>query len=506
MPARAKAVTKPNHTDALSGAEDVTGRLVNVLSELGDLNGRLLQEIRERQKAEETLREREETIRALLNAPNETALLIDTEGMILAANETALKRLGAHAAKTLGIKAEDLVGLCVYDLFPPVLSKKRRHRNERVIRTGKPGRFQDERDGAWFDYSIYPVHGANKAVVGLAIFTRDVTEVKKGELALKESQETVKALLNAPTEAALLIDAGGTILALNEMARKRLSSHAGKHVDQDQFIGKSVYNLFPGSLANTRRERNDEVLRSGRPARYEDQRGRHWFDNSTYPVHGPDGSVTGLAIFTRDITTQKQAEATIRHMAYHDTLTGLPNRAAFNLRFETAINDAAASGKGLAVLSLDLDGFKRINDTLGHSAGDSLLQALADRLRDLVREGDTAARLGGDEFSIIFPGISEARLAGEIAGRIVRSVRAPFDIDGNVVSASTSIGISLFPVHGTRPADLLKKADAAMYVAKQAGRNRYHLFSEGDGRIVRSRTSRSASSEAPRTRRVASNA
>lgn len=458
-----------NHTD-------LAGKIAGLLAELQEVNERLLSEVAERKKAESALRQREQTIRALLNAPQDTALLIDKKGIILAANETALLRLGAHATKTLGADAGELVGQSVYDLFPSKLGELRKKRNMKVMRTGKPARYEDEREGKWFDNSIYPVRGPRGAVVGLAIFSKDITEAKRGEHALRESQETVKALLNAPTDSALLIDPDGRILALNEMAAARLSRHVGEELTMEVLRGRCVYDLFPAELAERRRKRNDAVVRTGSRARFEDERDGAWFDNSTYPVLSSDGRVTALAIFTRDITEQKQAEQMMKRLAYHDPLTGLPNRTAFQIRFSAALADARSRKKGLAVMALDLDRFKSINDSLGHTAGDHVLQALGDRLVALLRAGDTAARMGGDEFVVILPGINQERHAREVAERIIAAVRRPFLIDGQKVTAATSIGIALFPRHGDDPGTLLHSADQAMYRAKEQGTNQHKLF------------------------------
>lgn len=472
--ARAKAVAPG--ANGRRKTTNLAGEVASLLNELQQVNERLLSEVAERKKAEVALREREQTIRALLNAPQDTALLIDKKGIILAANETALLRLGAHAAKTLGADAGDLVGQCVYDLFPENLGDLRRKRNSSVMKTGKPARYEDERDGKWFDNSIYPVRGPRGAVVGLAIFSKDITESKQGERALRESQETVKALLNAPTDAALLIDPNGKILALNDMASARLSRHVGEELTQEMLRGRCVYDLFPTEIAGRRRQRNDSVVRTGHPVRFEDQRDGAWFDNSTYPVLNAHGQVTALAIFTRDITGQKQAEQVMKRLAYHDSLTGLPNRTAFQVRLSANLADARSRKKGLAVMALDLDKFKSINDTLGHTAGDDVLRSLGERLVELLRSGDTAARMGGDEFVIILPGIDQDNHALEVAERIIAAVREPFMIEGQRIMAATSVGIALFPRHGDDPTTLLRAADQAMYRAKEQGTNQYKLF------------------------------
>ncbi|MFQ5472280.1 MAG: diguanylate cyclase domain-containing protein, partial [Dehalococcoidia bacterium] len=277
------------------------------------------------------------------------------------------------------------------------------------------------------------MRGPRGAVVGLAIFSRDITEMKRSEDALRESRETVKALLNAPTDAALLIDPSGTILALNQNAADRLSRHARRKLPLEKLVGRCVYDLFPADLADTRRARNDEVVASGTPARFEDARNGRWYDNSTYPVLGPTGDVISLAIFTRDITDQKIAEQMMKKLAYQDSLTGLPNRTAFQIRFAASLADARRRKTGLAVMAFDLDKFKSVNDKLGHAAGDALLKKFGARLLAQIRDGDTAARIGGDEFVLVLPGITTEKHAGEVAQRIIAAVKKPTTIEGHTV-------------------------------------------------------------------------
>jgi len=453
-------------------------RISGLLAKLQNVNKRLIEEVAARRKAEAALREREQMIRALLNAPKDTALLIDKTGTILAANETALKRLGTYASKTVGVNGNKLVGQRVYDLFPEEIAKKRRARNLKVMRTGKPGRYVDQRDGSWYDNSIYPVRGSRGTIVGLAIFSKDITDMKRSEEALRHSQETVKALLNAPTDAALLIDPKGDILALNANAADRLSRHNGRKMFQEKLVGKCVYDFFPADLAVDRRARNDEVVTSGKPARFEDERRGLWYDNSTYPVLSPTGGVTALAIVTRDITDQKIAEQMMKKLAYRDPLTKLANRAAFQMRFAASLARAQSRGGSLAVMTLDLDKFKSINDTLGHAAGDSLLRELGARLLTQIRDGDIAARIGGDEFVLVLTGIATAKHASDVAKRILTAIRKPLDIDGHTVCPSSSIGIALYPQHGAYPESLLSCADQAMYRAKEQGTNGHLVFSK----------------------------
>lgn len=173
---------------------------------------------------------------------------------------------------------------------------------------------------------------------------------------------------------------------------------------------------------------------------------------------------------------RKQAAETIRHLAYHDSLTSLPNRMLFRDRFLHALALAHRKKEMLAMLFLDLDRFKKINDTLGHAAGDRLLQAVAERLKKTLREGDTIARLGGDEFMILLSGVKAVEDAAKVAEKILYAIRPSFMIDGHELHITTSIGISLYPYDGQDTDTLVKNADIALYRAKEYGRNNYQLY------------------------------
>jgi len=185
---------------------------------------------------------------------------------------------------------------------------------------------------------------------------------------------------------------------------------------------------------------------------------------------------SGMVCVVRDITERTYAEEQIKHLAYHDALTNLPNRLLFKDRLTVALSHAQREGARLAVLFLDLDRFKVINDSLGHNIGDQLLQAVAARVHACVRESDTVARLGGDEFTVLLPRLHRSDDAAPIAAKIIEAVRYPFHIEGREFFTTTSIGISLFPEDGTDAETLIKNADTAMYQAKELGRDNYQLF------------------------------
>lgn len=178
-----------------------------------------------------------------------------------------------------------------------------------------------------------------------------------------------------------------------------------------------------------------------------------------------------------EVVERKRAEEAVKHMAYHDALTGLPNRVLFHDRLQQAIALADRNRRSAAVLMLDVDHFKEVNDELGHDVGDALLKAVAIRLRTLVRKSDTVARMGGDEFTLVLPEAAKPEDAAEVAEKIVGAFQNVFVLNGREVHVTTSVGAAMYPEDGESATALMKSADIAMYQAKQAGRNGYRLYS-----------------------------
>lgn len=199
-------------------------------------------------------------------------------------------------------------------------------------------------------------------------------------------------------------------------------------------------------------------------------------DQTITPIRDDTGSVTHFLAIQNDITERKRQTERDHYLAYHDDLTNLPNRALFMGVLQHAINHARQSGRSLALLFLDLDGFKPINDTLGHPIGDRLLIAVSERLSAAVRKSDTVARVGGDEFAIIQTDLQDAGIAASLADKLLQSLAQPFRVDGQRVRTTASIGIAVFPADGDKPEELLMKADKAMYGAKHRGRNQYTFY------------------------------
>lgn len=194
------------------------------------------------------------------------------------------------------------------------------------------------------------------------------------------------------------------------------------------------------------------------------------------PIRGEEGEITHFISILEDITAQKETEARIHRMAHFDALTDLPNRALFYDRLQQVLAQAKRGGHSSALMFLDLDRFKTVNDTLGHHVGDLLLQEVARRVRACVRESDTVARLGGDEFTVLLHEVVDRESAAIVARKIIAAFVEPFQLDGHELRSSTSIGISLYPLDADECEELVKCADSAMYEAKQQGRNNYRFF------------------------------
>lgn len=203
-----------------------------------------------------------------------------------------------------------------------------------------------------------------------------------------------------------------------------------------------------------------------------------WLYFTAAPLQDEDGKTIGAIETLQDITSQKEQEEKIIHQAHFDNLTGLPNRFLALDRLNLLIQEAERNSKKLAVLFIDLDDFKKVNDTLGHAIGDELLIQAADKLRSVIRGSDTIGRLGGDEFIVLINNLEDALEVRPIAEKLLKSFRDVFKVEKRELLLTTSIGISLYPDDGTEPEQLLRNADSAMYHSKNEGRNAYHFFTE----------------------------
>jgi len=243
----------------------------------------------------------------------------------------------------------------------------------------------------------------------------------------------------------------------------------------EEAYGKRIEDVYPPSKAASLTSMYRQAVESGVPVHHTSE-GEVIGESILSPAFNKDGVCTHVFSVTRDITERKQLESRLKFMAYHDVLTGLPNRRLLFIHLQNALAAAKANDEMVAVLYLDCDDFKQVNDTWGHNAGDLFLQMLAERLKTCVREGDTVARLGGDEFVIILTAIQSQRQVEKVAKRILQALQQSWTIEEGTFHSTTSIGIALYPTTASDADQLLCYADKALYTAKAKGRSRYHCY------------------------------
>ena len=282
------------------------------------------------------------------------------------------------------------------------------------------------------------------------------------------------ALLSSPDHNYIL-DLKGKFLYAN----KALADQCGKEVQQ--MLGKKIIEF--GLIEVVEMEQSIKKVIQEKTAirgeiRYRSQAGKtSFYEYILTPILDPAGEVEAIAGTERDVTERKSWEDAAWHRSNYDHLTELPNRSLFRDRLEQQIKNSERTGKLAALFFIDLDNFKEANDTLGHEAGDHLLQQAAARISACVRKNDTVARIGGDEFTVILTEFEQITHVKKMANKIIKELAKPFQVDGNKVTISGSIGISLIPQDATNPEDLISNADQAMYVAKNEGRNQFRFFS-----------------------------
>ncbi|MEW5904989.1 MAG: diguanylate cyclase [Pseudomonadota bacterium] len=312
------------------------------------------------------------------------------------------------------------------------------------------------------------------------LFWQMVTNLQAVKHELEKSQDELQAIIHNVMDGIITIDERGIIQGFNPAA-ERIFGYA-----RDEAIGHNVSILMPEP---------DRSAHDGYLARYLARgesavlgvRGREVQamrkDGSLFPMElsASEMMLGGHRYFigiVRDITERRAAEERIAHLAHFDSLTSLPNRASFLAALNHAVPLSRRGRQRFAVMFIDLDGFKQVNDTLGHEAGDMLLRGVAERLRTVPRASDTVARLGGDEFVILLQDIASEDNAAFVAARILEVLEAPFDLGEATGKVGASIGIALFPHDAMDAASLMRQADEAMYQAKREGKNTWRFYRE----------------------------
>ncbi|MBA2715920.1 MAG: EAL domain-containing protein, partial [Propionibacteriales bacterium] len=323
--------------------------------------------------------------------------------------------------------------------------------------------------------------GALTRLVGTA---QDVTDHRRAEKELIQEREFYRAMLNSLTEGIVACDAEGKLTMFNEAAHD-FHGHDAAPIRPDGWAHR--YGLYRSDghmeLAINDiplfRALNGELVRDAEMVIVHDNGTRRTLMANGQAFYDDSGSKLGAVVAMQDVTERRALQDRLAHQALHDALTGLPNRALFYDRLDHALTRVERGDGGVAVLFMDLDNLKVVNDSLGHTAGDQLLIALAGRLRGCLRPVDTVARLGGDEFTILLEDVVNSGAPTRLAERIAEILRQPFVLSGREVYVSASIGIALSGPTKPHPDDLLRRADVAMYKAKDAGKAQHKLFDDG---------------------------
>ncbi|MHB8086539.1 MAG: sensor domain-containing protein [Dehalococcoidia bacterium] len=324
-------------------------------------------------------------------------------------------------------------------------------------------------------------NGRPTAILGVS---RDITERKRVEEALKQSEKQYRDMIDFLPIPAFEVDAEANLISFNQTALKVFG-----YSEEDYIVGINASQLFSPAEWNRVEENLRKVIQGTAIPGQEYTFLRK--DGSTFvgliyatPVirHNKPLGVRGAIV---DITERKQMQLELENMATHDFLTGLPNRMLLNDRFQVALAQANRNNYKLGIMSLDLDHFKEVNDTMGHAVGDQLLKAVGARLSNILRSSDTVARLGGDEFLLLLQDIHCPEDAIQIAEKIIDSCKEPLSIGGHQLHISTSIGIAIYPDNGKGMDTLMRKSDAAMYFSKWHGGMQYKVFTPSDQLNIR---------------------
>jgi diguanylate cyclase (GGDEF)-like protein/PAS domain S-box-containing protein len=399
-------------------------------------------------------------------------LVLSASGVILQANPSGEQIIGLSAEEMRGKTPdqlwrafnEDGSEQAGVDRVGPVVLRSRQplHVSLRIVLpTGR------ER---WLLLDAIPVMGPDGQALQVVASFLDITERKRVEEALRESEERFRAVFDRAALGIARVDLAGRIIEANPALQRMLGYTV------DELINNPLANfVHPDHLHDGRLPQLAELSEGKRHELQQELRYVHksgamvWCNSVASLVRGAANDPLFLIVMAEDITTRKTQELALEHRALHDGLTDLPNRTLLYDRLRQSILLSKREHHPLALLVMDLDRFKEVNDTFGHHAGDDVLRQVASRLRTELRESDTIARLGGDEFAIILPGVADEAAAGLTAGRLLQALLQPLTVEGEQLEIRASIGIVLFPRHAEDADTLLQRGDAAMYEAKRTG-------------------------------------
>jgi diguanylate cyclase (GGDEF)-like protein/PAS domain S-box-containing protein len=452
------------------------GRIIDVVNQPIEGGGwvAMHEDITERKKAVRELEHTRSFLNMIIENVPSPIIVKDIPNLkYLLINRAAEKYLGVERATVLGKPAAE---------FMPNVSAKMIDTEDRKLIAASQIAFLDEHpvttpgNGTRIITSTrLPIMGADGKPQYLISVLNDVTERKRDERELEHTRTFLDTIIENVPSPIIVKDMDLKYLLLNRAAEKTLG------IDRSMILGKTAGEVFPKASAEKIELEDRRLIESGQPLYLDEHaiatpgNGTRIVTTTRLPVMGPDVKLQYLISVIHDVTDRKRDEARIAHMAHHDPLTGLPNRTAYNECIAATLDIAKRSGESFALLSIDLDRFKTVNDVFGHAVGDTLLREVAGRLEQAC-QGAFLARVGGDEFSVITPTGPQPATAEALAAKLLAALDADIDIDGFPQRMGLTVGIAIFPQDGADAVSLVANADAALFRAKSEARGSIRFF------------------------------
>lgn len=432
-------------------------------------------DITDRKLMEQKLNHEEKLFKTITDQSSDIIAIVNGDGVISYENQSV--------EEVLGFKADERRGRTGFDNLHPddvkfVAGELKRLFNDINASVSRSEIRLRHKNGNWLVFEAVASGLVNNNVVEAVIINlRDITERKRAEASLRESEEKYRTVLENIQEGYFEVDLTGNFKVFNDPVCEIIG------YCKEEITGMNYRTYTNQEMAMKVYQAFNQVYKTGKPTREFDWQiirkdgASRYIEISVSLKKGSSGKPTGFHGIIRDITERQQIHQQLNHMATHDALTGLPNRTLFMDRLQVALAQAKRNRNRIAVMMLDLDHFKDINDKLGHLVGDKLLQEIGHRLTGILRHNDTVARLGGDEFIILLSDLEKMEYAAGVAKVILKAFQKPFLLADHKIVTNASIGIAMFPDDCEDTDALLKKSDTAMYSVKTTGRNNYKFFS-----------------------------